>query len=318
MTRAFGSPKTPRTVGCGRKPGNAYASHSRRFRFAGVAIQTSCAISSSPQPLETKRRRGLPGSFTPKNYPHYLHDEPKIRVGIVGANTRASWAKVSHMPAIDGLPGLELAAVAPRNEQSAREAAQAFGAERWFADPFAMIRDDRIDVVTIAVRVPAHRELVLAALDAGKAVYYESPLGRSVPEAEEMAGAAGSLHTTIGLQGRSNPAVRRAAQVVSSGEVGRALNASVVSTTIGFGPKLPSAHNYFNKGTSGANLLTISAGHSLDAVEAILGPVIEVDARAEILWPLVNLTDTGEQSVRETADHVCVLGKTRSGAAFHG
>ena len=31
MTRAFGSPKTPRTVGCGRKPGNAYASHSRRF-----------------------------------------------------------------------------------------------------------------------------------------------------------------------------------------------------------------------------------------------------------------------------------------------
>jgi hypothetical protein len=36
------------------------------FRFAGVAIQTSCAISSSPQPLETKRRRGLPASFSPK------------------------------------------------------------------------------------------------------------------------------------------------------------------------------------------------------------------------------------------------------------
>ncbi len=40
MTRAFGSPKTPRTVGCGRKPGNAYASHSRRCRFAELAIQT--------------------------------------------------------------------------------------------------------------------------------------------------------------------------------------------------------------------------------------------------------------------------------------
>jgi hypothetical protein len=40
MTRAFGSPKTPRTVGCGRNPGNAYASHSRRWRFAELAIQT--------------------------------------------------------------------------------------------------------------------------------------------------------------------------------------------------------------------------------------------------------------------------------------
>ena len=40
MTRAFGSPKTPRTVCCGRKPGNAYASHSRRCRFAEFAIQT--------------------------------------------------------------------------------------------------------------------------------------------------------------------------------------------------------------------------------------------------------------------------------------
>src|ERR1700682_1210147 len=113
--------------------------------------------------------------------------QKEIRVGIVGADNKASWAKVSHVPAIKGLPGLKLAAVATRNEQSAREAAQAFGADRWFSDPFAMIRDDRIDVITISVRVPEHRELVLAALQAGKAVYCEAPLGCTVAEAEEMA-----------------------------------------------------------------------------------------------------------------------------------
>ena len=98
----------------------------------------------------------------------------EIRVGIVGANANASWAKLSHMPAINAIPGLKLAAVATRNEQSVREAAEAFGAERWFSDPFAMIRDDLIDVITISIKVPAHRELVLAALDAGKAVYCEA------------------------------------------------------------------------------------------------------------------------------------------------
>lgn len=65
----------------------------------------------------------------------------EIRVGIVGADTKARWAKVSHVPAIKDLPGVRLAAVATRNERSAREAAEAFGADRWYSDPFAMIRD---------------------------------------------------------------------------------------------------------------------------------------------------------------------------------
>src|SRR5580704_13697579 len=137
----------------------------------------------------------------------------EIRVGIVGANAEKSWAKVSHVPAIKGLPGLRLVAVATRNEQSARESAQTFGAERWLSDPFVMIHDDRVDIVTIAVKVPAHRELVLAALEAGKAVYCEAPLGRNVGETEEMASAVGSHHTVVGLQGRHNPAARRAAEL---------------------------------------------------------------------------------------------------------
>jgi predicted dehydrogenase len=243
-------------------------------------------------------------------------NQKEIRVGIVGANAKSSWAKVSHVPAINGLHGLKLSAISTRSEQSAREAAKAFGADRWFSDPFAMIRDERIDVITIAVKVPAHRELVLAALEAGKAVYCEAPLGRTVAEAEQMASAVGSLHTAIGLQGRLNPAVRRAAQLVSSGQIGRLLNASIVSTTTGFGPEMPSTHDYFNKESSGANLLTISAGHTLDVVEAVLGPILEVDARTEIRWPTIKLTDTRGKSVRQTADHVGVLGKTGSGAVF--
>jgi predicted dehydrogenase len=104
--------------------------------------------------------------------------------------------------------------------------------------------------------------------------------------------------------------------LISSGKIGRPLNARIVSTNVGFGPEIPSSYDYFNKKSSGANLLTINAGHTLDLVEAVLGPIIEVDARTETLWPAVKLTDTGEESFRETADHVAVLGKTQSGAVF--
>ena len=242
--------------------------------------------------------------------------QKQIQVGIVGASAQKSWAHLSHIPAINGLPGLTLAAVATRNEQSARKSAEAFGANRWFSDPLAMINDDQIDVITISVKVPEHRNLVLAALGAGKAVYCEAPLGRTVTEAEEMANAVGSLHTAIGLQGRLNPAVRRAAELLSSGKLGRPLNARIVSATTGFGPEIHSSHDLFNKTVSGANLLTITAAHTLDLIEAVLGPIIEVDALAETLWPAVTLTDTGGHSVRETPDHIDVLGRTRSGAVF--
>ncbi|MFC9085777.1 Gfo/Idh/MocA family protein [Nocardiopsis dassonvillei] len=238
----------------------------------------------------------------------------QIRVGVIGADTRASWAGASHIPALAAQPEFRLVAVATRREESARRAAEVFGAERWFADPFELIRDPSVDLVTVAVKVPAHRELVLAALAAGKAVYSESPLGTTVAQAEEMAAAAGRLHTAIGLQGRHNPSVRRAAQIVAQGRLGRPLSARVTATTFGNGPESVSAYAYFDKAAAGAGFLTVAVGHVLDVVEAVLGRVTEIDARTELLWPRVRLTDTGELSVRETPDHLDAVVKTASGA----
>ena len=211
-------------------------------------------------------------------------------------------------------PSLILAAVATRRQESAKAAAKAFGAERWFADPYAMIGDETIDVITVAVKVPAHRELVLAALAAGKAVYSESPLGATLAETQEMALAAQGRHTAIGLQGRHNPAVRHAAELVASGKLGRLLSARVGATTFGYGPQSPAVYDYFNKLASGASFMTITAGHTLDVIEAVLGNITEVDARTELLWPQIEIVDTGETSAREIPDHLDLIARTASGA----
>lgn len=62
MPRAFGRPKTPRTVGCGRKCGNAYASPSRRCLIADLVVQTGCPIQA---PWETPERQ-YPCGFQPR------------------------------------------------------------------------------------------------------------------------------------------------------------------------------------------------------------------------------------------------------------
>ncbi|MFF2638900.1 Gfo/Idh/MocA family protein [Streptomyces niveus] len=254
-----------------------------------------------------------PDSCHSERMEHNFMSNSVIRVGVIGADTKASWAGASHIPALAAQPQFTLAAVATRHEESARSAAAAFGAERWFADPYELIGDPSIDLVTVAVKVPAHRDLVLAALAAKKAVYSESPLGATLAETEEMADAAGSLHTAIGLQGRFNPSVRRAAEIITQGRLGRLLSARVTGTTFGNGPESVSAYEYFDKAASGAGFLTIAAGHVLDVVEAVLGDITEIDARTEILWPQVMLADTGTVTDREVPDHLDAIAKTSSG-----
>ncbi len=272
---------------------------------------------TGPAPPLTAGRSGPPPSpsvsLTQQHHP--AMSIKKFRVGIIGADTAASWAGASHIPALQSHPLATLAAVATRQEASARAAAQAFGAERWYADPYDLIRDETIDIVTIAVKVPAHRELVLAALAAGKAVYCEAPLGATLAQTQEMAAASHRLHTAIGLQGRHNPSVRRAADIVASGRLGRLMSAQVKATTFGFGPQSTAAYDYFNKAASGASFLTITTAHVLDIVEAVAGQVVEVDARTQTLWPEIEIVDTGGTSTREIADHVDLIAKTVLGAS---
>jgi len=145
------------------------------------------------------------------------------------------------VPALAQLPGLTLAAVATRSEASARAAATAFGAPLWFDDALALARSGAVDIVTICVKVPEHRTAALAALGAGKHVYCEWPLGRSVAEAEELAAASArtGVHHAIGLQGRAAPAARRAREPITGGAIGRPLSVRILSTTAGYAPAPP-------------------------------------------------------------------------------
>jgi len=238
-----------------------------------------------------------------------------LRVGIVGINPNKGWGRYSHVPAIQSLPDLKLAAVATRNETSARAAAESFAVPHWFADPLAMVRSDAVDLVCVSVNVPAHRAIVLAALAAGKHVYSEWPLGRNLDESQEMAGAAAraGVHTAIGLQGRANPASRRARELVAQGAIVHPLAVRVVATTVGFGQEFPSGYAYFEDPGSGANLSTINGGHALDLMIFVLGAFSEVQAMTSIQFPTLCVTDTNESMKRIVPDHLLMLGRHANG-----
>ncbi len=237
-----------------------------------------------------------------------------IRIAIVGANANRGWAHDAHLPALKRLPDFILNAVSARTDVLAEEARVAFGAQRAFGDSLAMVRDAEVDLVVVTVRVPEHRDIVMAALEAGKHVYCEWPLGRDLAEAEEMARAVGpTSHVMIGLQALSAPAVRQAAKLVSEGALGQLQVIRVHSSTAGWGIEAPRFYAYLQDKTNGATLETLAGGHTLAAIEAIAGAYIEVDARNTILREQVRIQGSDEFVQRTCADHMFVLGRHESG-----
>ena len=158
---------------------------------------------------------------------------------------------------MQGLADLELVAVASGSQAKADDAAKAFGARSGYAEGKELVKDPAVDIVTIAVKVPDHRDLVMAALEAGKHIYCEWPLGRDLAETQELAASrAAGVHAMIGLQARLNPAMRARA-LLSSGAIGRPLAARVFSSTVAFGAKVEPAMSFAEDARSGVTLLTI-------------------------------------------------------------
>src|ERR671929_1537664 len=161
----------------------------------------------------------------------------KVRVGIVGATVTvggSGWGANAHVPALHALSDeYELWAVCTAHEETARASADAFGAELAFHDFATMLGEPDIDLVTVVVRVPGHYDLVMQALQAGKAVFCEWPLGASVAEAERMARLAAerSLRTAVGLQARSDPTLMYARELVEQGHIGEVLLVNLTYTS---------------------------------------------------------------------------------------
>ncbi len=234
-----------------------------------------------------------------------------LRVGIIGANAEGGWARDGHVPAVQALHGLEFAAVATNSQKTADASARAFGVPAAYGSGMDLIRESGVDLVTVATRVPDHRDLVMAAIEAGKHVYSEWPLGRDVAEAEEMAAAAraAGVHTAVGLQLRGSPVVRHARELVASGAIGRVLSANVYSATAGFGPDVPAPFIYLEDPRNFANLVTIQGAHTIDLAILVVGALVDLNALATAQYPEIRAGDDKEVRKRTTFDHLLLQGR---------
>ncbi len=240
----------------------------------------------------------------------------KIRLGFVGANVNSTWAQQSHFPAILACPDVEFTAVCTTRPESAEEARQAFGAKLAFHDFREMAASPEIDAVAVVVRVPSHYEPTKAAIEAGKHVLTEWPLGRNTAEAEELASLARSrgVQTAVGLQSRVSPALLLVKELIEGGYVGEVLSCSVTTMRDG-ALERPSSRTWQRDADLGAHTLTIANGHVIDALRFVAGNFARVSCMVSTQAPRWYETDTRQFVEVTSPDNVRVSGQLESGAA---
>lgn len=243
-----------------------------------------------------------------------MSESTAIGVGIIGATPDRGWAATTHIPALRTVPGYELRAVATSRRESADAAGAAFAVPSYDNYRELLARDD-VDLVVVSVKVPMHRELVGAALRAGKSVFCEWPLGASLEEALELSQLARTqgVRTMIGLQGRSSPAINYVRDLVADGYVGEVLSTTmVVSAMVGDG--IDAANAYLVDRANAANLLTVTLGHNADILSYCLGEFAELSARLDVRRPTVTVNQTGEVIPRTSPDQAAIVGRLVGGA----
>jgi predicted dehydrogenase len=243
----------------------------------------------------------------------------KIRVGIIGANPDRGWAVQAHIPALKSLADdFEITAVSTSRRESAVAAGERFGVAHAFDNHEALVSSPEVDVVAVTVKVPQHYELTSAALEAGKSVYCEWPLGNGVKEAEALAALAErkGVLAVAGLQARSAPPVAYVRDLIRQGYVGEVLSTSLVGSGMGWGPVVEPYNAYLNDKRNGATLLSIAVGHAMDALCFCLGEVRELSATTTTRRTSFTVAPGPDAHAMAAEDQVAVTGLLDGGAAL--
>ena len=181
----------------------------------------------------------------------------KVGFGVIGTGiVGGAW----HAHVYHHMPQADLVAICDLNEARAREIAERYAVPHVYTDYRDLLARDDIAAVSIATPDFAHREIAVAAAQAGKHILVEQPLATTIEDAQAIlrAGDAAGVKLMVDFHNRANPAFMAARQSVLAGELGELqyIYARLSNTTFVPTQMLPWA--------SKSSALWFLASHTLD------------------------------------------------------
>jgi predicted dehydrogenase len=146
------------------------------------------------------------------------HPESAVRIGLIGAGRVAD----IHRIAIAEVTGAQLVALTDADAERARTKAEAWSVEH-HPSVEALLADPRIDAVLVLTHLDSHLAIARQALEAGKHVLVEKPVGKDPGEIREVADLA-RARGLVAMPGHNYayvPEYGRIQRLVRQGDLGK-------------------------------------------------------------------------------------------------
>jgi predicted dehydrogenase len=262
---------------------------------------------------------------------HTPEESAPLGVGIVGwgwmgqVHARAYARLRQHYPEAPLRPTLVAVADNAPDERLAN-AIETFGFCEAHADWRDLVAQDDIDAVSVTGPNFIHREVAVAAAEAGKHVWLEKPAGRNATETRAIRDAVrvNGVQSAAGFNYRNVPAVEMAKQLIAEGRLGR-INHVSIRLLADYAAAPDGALTWrFKTDLSGSGVLGDLASHGVDLGRYLVGEITDLmcDAATFIAQrPQVGMTAShfsrgagGPMGTVENEDYVAALLRFRGGA----
>ncbi len=216
--------------------------------------------------------------------------EREVAIGVIGMGWMgrvhaSSYRRVlEHFPDLGVRPRLLMAAdVSPER----RAHAERVGFERTTEDWRAVIADPEIEVINVTLPNVMHREVAVAALQAGKHLWVEKPVGRGLEDTAAVAAAArrAGVVTAVGFCYRFAPAVQHARQLIADGAIGEVNHYRAVFLA-DYANRPDTALSWrFERAAAGSGALGDLMAHVVDLTHHLVGPIERLSGRTATMIP---------------------------------
>lgn len=223
-----------------------------------------------------------------------------IGIGVVGfgwmgqAHSRSYRRIPMHFPEAGIMPRLVI--VADNVPERADLARRNFGFETATTDWRAVVEHPEVDVVTIGAPNKLHREIAVAAAEAGKAIFCEKPVGEAPDVTAEIESAArrAGVVTGVGFNYRWAPLVEYLKSLIDEGRLGDLTHYRGRFFSMYGRDRLGMLSWRYLLEDAGYGVLTDIMSHTVDMAHYLVGPISRVVATKEIFIKERPLPKPGE------------------------
>ncbi|SDE46385.1 MULTISPECIES: Gfo/Idh/MocA family protein [Kordiimonas] len=245
-----------------------------------------------------------------------------IGIGLIGSGYIGKTHAIAynaHGSVFGGKAKLACRTLAEIDETRAEEAANALGFENSTSDWRSLLADDAIDVIAIATPNALHKDMTIAAIEAGKHVYVEKPLALDTAEANQIIAALEArtdpeqpLVHMLGYNYLCNPIISTIKAMIDAGELGEIIhfrgrhNEDYMAN-----PDVP-----FNwrcsKASAGTGTLGDMGSHIISMAMHLVGPIASLCGDTDIVVPK-RPDETGAPRAVENEDQAQAIVRFASG-----